>query len=460
MLKNKKILLGMLAILLLFILPNVVKADNSNPTIKTEVDGANKSIKVTLSNIELDDEQKQYEFGVSNARATEPTEWLPLQEVEANTCTLVITPEKDKMRTILRSNNKCYLFIKEKDSGNKVITTQVDLSLPLENALDITKVDNNFEITYLYKNSSMTGDPGTYYMTAIKIDDTNIIKKYLEAKNANKNTLNEIKDLIDTNIPKTSWQKMTSYVTFSSASISINSLIKYEGLYIVWGQVSYEEGRSIYGYTLYDNYPNGYKLPEESKEKVDTTTYISFPFIIMNGKGSVNLKSGVYDGSYTMYYQFVEVNDSVMNSLTELQNKYKKGDITYEEYFTKYKNTVTKYNDTNWTKTEDGSFKIDLNKFTGTKKFALWVKLEMKDKTVYETQIYTMDGSGKATNIPEAQDKTPTTTETQGTTQKKDTTTATSKLPNTGRVILAWIIGIVTVSAIVAHIRYKKLYIK
>ena len=54
----------------------------------------------------------------------------------------------------------------------------------------------------------------------------------------------------------------------------------------------------------------------------------------------------------------------------------------------------------------------------------------------------------------------PTTTE-KPTTDKdtaKDTTTAKDKLPNTGKVLLIWIIGIVAVSGIVAHIRYKKLY--
>jgi len=49
----------------------------------------------------------------------------------------------------------------------------------------------------------------------------------------------------------------------------------------------------------------------------------------------------------------------------------------------------------------------------------------------------------------------PTTTDKDTT---KDTTTAKDKLPNTGRVLLFWIIGIVATSGIVAHIRYKKLY--
>lgn len=196
-------------------------------------------------------------------------------------------------------------------------------------------------------------------------------------------------------------------------------------------------------------YANGSKA---TSEKVDTKTYISFPFIISNGKSSVSLKKGVYDGKYTMYYQFVEVSDEVYNKLNDLKTKYENKEITYEEYFVQYNQTVNKYNDSNWIKTEDGSFKQDLSKFTGTKKFALWVKLVMEDKTVYEAQIYTMNGSGTATNEPQATDKSET--------PKKDTTTATTKLPNTGKIILIWSIAIIAVSGIVAHIRYKKLYIK
>lgn len=188
------------------------------------------------------------------------------------------------------------------------------------------------------------------------------------------------------------------------------------------------------------------------KQTVDTKTYVSFPFIITNGKSSVSIKKGMYDGKYTMYYQFVEVSDEVYNKLNDLKTKYENKEITYEEYFVQYNQTVTKYNDSKWIKTEDGSFEQDLSKFTGTKKFALWVKLEMEDKTVYEAQVYTMNGSGTATNEPQATDKPET--------PKKDTTTATSKLPNTGKIILMWSIAIIAVSGIVAHIRYKKLYIK
>ena len=155
-----------------------------------------------------------------------------------------------------------------------------------------------------------------------------------------------------------------------------------------------------------------------------------------------------------MYYQFIEISDEVYNKVTELQEKYKNNEIKYEEYFVQYNEIITKYDDSKWIKTEDGSFERNLTEFTGTKKFALWVKLVMDDKTVYESQIYKMSGSGTATNEPEEQEK-PTVTDKDTT---KDDTTAKDDLPNTGRVLLFWIIGIITVSGTVSYVRYKKLY--
>lgn len=463
MLKNKRILLTILAILLLILIPNMVNATNESPVAKSEIASANKSVKVTLTDISLDD-AKEYKFGVSKAKASEPTEWLELQDISSEQCVAIITPQNNDMRLILRSNNKCYLFIKNVTDDEITITTQVELPELLDIKIN---TNNDFEINYLYeKCNTFYENLGNYQITAVKIDNKDIIKKYLSAKENNQNTLNAIKDMLPTEKPTDTWSKMNSGNDFTSTSAkySAKDLIKYEGLYMIWGQVSYIEGRTIYGYMLYDNYPNGYKLPEEDGDDksstptdkpgqtpvTDTKQYVSFPFIITNGKSSVSLKKGMYDGKYTMYYQFVEVSDEVYNKLNDLKTKYENKEITYEEYFVQYNQTVTKYNDSNWIKTEDGSFKQDLSKFTGTKKFALWVKLVMEDKTVYEAQIYTMNGSGTATNEPHATDKSET--------PKKDTTTATTKLPNTGKIILIWSIAIIAVSGIVAHIRYKKLY--
>lgn len=213
-----------------------------------------------------------------------------------------------------------------------------------------------------------------------------------------------------------------------------------------------------------ENWDNRYNLSggddNNDEEQIDTTRYISFPMMIINGKGTLSLRSGVYDGEYTMYYQFVEVSDEVYSNLEDLKEQYENEEITYEEFLTQLNNNVTQYDESNWIETEDGSFEQDLSQFTGTKKFALWVKLEMEDKTVYEVNVYTMNGSGSATtedpdstNNPGVEEDT-----NKGDTNTKDETIADKELPNTGKVILAWTIAVVAISAIVAHIRYKKLY--
>ena len=176
----------------------------------------------------------------------------------------------------------------------------------------------------------------------------------------------------------------------------------------------------------------------------DTKQYLSFPYVIFNGTSSITVKN--YTGSYKLYYQFVEVTDKKFSELTALKEEYKNSKITYAEFLTKYKQTLPQYNEKDWVETKDGKFKKDLSGFTGTKKFALWGKLVMDTKTVYEAEIYSMDGSGKASNIPDETDKI------------TDNTKATGKLPQTG--IGMGVIVVITITALCggyAFIRTNKL---
>ena len=95
-------------------------------------------------------------------------------------------------------------------------------------------------------------------------------------------------------------------------------------------------------------------------------------------------------------------------------------------------------------------------------------KLSVKELTVqYNSGYAYANGSVEGTtnqtgNSNNNTDKSSGSTTNNGssTDNKKDTTIAKTVLPYTGKVILVWIIAIVAVSAIVAHVRYKKLYIK
>jgi len=184
----------------------------------------------------------------------------------------------------------------------------------------------------------------------------------------------------------------------------------------------------------------------KTEEKIDTTKYVSFPWMIIGGKGDagdLEVKSWEYNGTYNMYYQFVEVPLEVVNKVNDLTEKYNNNEITYEEYFVQYNAAITKYNDNNWIETKDGSFEIDLSKFTGLKRFALWVKLVMEDKTVYEAQIYTMNGNELETN-ESLKDEDLDEIDKPDKPVNKDNTTASGNLPYTGGTF-AIIVGIIVI---------------
>lgn len=80
------------------------------------------------------------------------------------------------------------------------------------------------------------------------------------------------------------------------------------------------------------------------------------------------------------------------------------------------------------------------------------VILDSSPKVKLEKITDGQDGKGKEENNINGK--------TENEANKKDNTLADRTFPNTGKVILIWVIGIIAVSAIGAHIRYKKLYIK
>ena len=187
---------------------------------------------------------------------------------------------------------------------------------------------------------------------------------------------------------------------------------------------------------------------------LDPESLISFPFIVSEGKGTITVKSSVTN--YTLYYQNVEISNATydeintikkngkaelstierqMNSLKEEYNNLKtikdekyttyqnaiSNNLTeeqinvakteYETANTNYTNKVKEYNakvsqinnqvkdklpmynDSNWTKTTDGSFKVNLTQFSGKKSFSIWAKLVTGTNTYYDQEIYSMKGT-------------------------------------------------------------------
>lgn len=175
---------------------------------------------------------------------------------------------------------------------------------------------------------------------------------------------------------------------------------------------------SVTNYTLY--YQN---------VEISNATYDEINTIKENGKAELstierqmnslkeeynNLKT-IKDEKYTTYQ------NAISNNLTEEQinvakteyetantnytNKVKEYNTKVDEYNAKVsqinnqvKDKLPMYNDSNWTKTTDGSFKVNLTQFSGKKSFSIWAKLVTGTNTYYDQEIYSMNGT-KPTEI-------------------------------------------------------------
>lgn len=170
---------------------------------------------------------------------------------------------------------------------------------------------------------------------------------------------------------------------------------------------------SVTNYTLY--YQN---------VEISNATYDEINTIKENGKAELstikkqmnslkeeynNLKT-IKDEKYTTYQ------NAISNNLTEEQinvakteyetantnytNKVKEYNTKVDEYNAKVsqinnqvKDKLPMYNESNWTKTTDGSFKVDLTQFSGKKAFSIWAKLVTGTNTYYDQEIYSMNGT-------------------------------------------------------------------
>ena len=170
---------------------------------------------------------------------------------------------------------------------------------------------------------------------------------------------------------------------------------------------------SVTNYTLY--YQN---------VEISNATYDEINTIKENGKAELstierqmnslkeeynNLKT-IKDEKYTTYQ------NAISNNLTEEQinvakteyetantnytNKVKEYNTKVDEYNAKVsqinnqvKDKLPMYNESNWTKTTDGSFKVNLTQFSGKKSFSIWAKLVTGTNTYYDQEIYSMNGT-------------------------------------------------------------------
>lgn len=99
--------------------------------------------------------------------------------------------------------------------------------------------------------------------------------------------------------------------------------------------------------------------------------------------------------------EIAEAKTAYETARTTWQNKVNEYNTKVDEYNAKVKEIesninalIPTYVESNWVKTEDGSFSVDVSQFSGDRAYAIWVKLVCSDNTTcYDVARYTMSGT-------------------------------------------------------------------
>ena len=242
---------------------------------------------------------------------------------------------------------------------------------------------------------------------------------------------------------------------------------------------------------------------------LDPDSLVTLPMMIVNGNGTVSVKSSVTD--YKLYYQWVDITTSTYTEISEINSKVKTYNTTtteelnnkkdvytqlkeiydnenatdplseattnaynvynaavkeyndlvkeynekIEEYKEDIKDLTPTYIESNWKESMDNKVSRDLSGFTGEKSFVLWVKLVTSGETSYDETIYTLNGNKKTdetnTNMQNNTVGNNTVLEKK---ENVDDTISPKSLPKTG--VTNTVIFIIVLLAVGSGIIYKK----
>lgn len=466
MLKNKKILIALLLLIAILIVPGFVNAEDTftttdGITVKKVVSGfSNGNLELDVSNITLSLEGN-YVWGIGTSSVVDNiTKWYVLGDISASNSTAKInlTVQDKEILAILRKTNTAYLFIKDtkgtdnaNDDNLLVNGLEIDLTLPPLYAFDycvwldsyyiiggnLSSVNQWCGATYNIKNA---------YYKFEKITDETLITNYKKALLDGTSLSNVFS--IDTSTVENieDWTACTRDSNYPITKIDEEKLPTDQGAYYLWIKAKDTDSKTVYGCLIVNIDGDGPTVeriyvssPESGTYKTGQTIKIRVGFsepIVGSTVPTLKIKFGdsavrevsngtiVNSGDGDYYWQhYIEYSYDIQNS--------DKGQLATVDYV-----------DGNIKDGSDNEAVLSCPIITGNT-----IKANVEGTTTTDTE-----NQDKTQNNKDATTKTDKDT--------KDTTTAKVNLPNTGKVILLWIIGIVAVSGIVAHIRYKRLYIK
>ncbi len=275
---RKKYIIIMLAIIaLLIFIPNIAKA---NVDVKRTILSNDGRMQFVFTGITLDDQQ-EYEYGLTKAKAESITTWHALTDFSNTSATLIIDGSTKDFKAVIDTADKGYITIRKKETDSeKIVTAQeVDLKMPFFNVISETLIKNGKEygngasecISVPLRNATTSN---AYYQYE-KITDQNVIKKYQEIKSKGGN-VTELQSLLKTTPPSSGWKAWTYFNGYGAdgrdgfgkpeSPISVPDT----GLYYMWVYFSGDNLKQLYGYAIVDNLEQDIALESISLPKTET----------------------------------------------------------------------------------------------------------------------------------------------------------------------------------------------
>lgn len=253
-----------LILLFSFLMMATISNATDGVTVKREFVGSDATMNVEFSGLTLNKDNKKYEWGFTELKNDEITEWYNLADFINNKANVIIDPKVDSIAKIINKSERGFVTIREKGSNIVMEPKEVDLRIPLLELTNKPIINNGDKFSAGREEciSLKLNDTFNLSYQFEKVTDSNLINKYRELKNisASKNEIiNSLEKIIIKNPSSSGWidwdyqnggySHSDGRFGFPIREIKVND----DGLYYMWIK-AYKSGlKTVYGVSLIDN---------------------------------------------------------------------------------------------------------------------------------------------------------------------------------------------------------------
>ena len=259
-----KIIKFLLILLFSFLIMATISNATDGVTVKREFVGSDATMNFEFSGLTLNKDNKKYEWGFTELKNDEITEWYDLADFTNNKANVIIDPKIHSIANIVNKSDSGFVTIREKGSNIVMEPKEVDLRIPLLELTD-KPIINNGDIFFPSGEETISlklNDTFNLSYQLEKVTDSNVINKYRELKNisASKNDIiNSLEKIIMKNPSSNSWTDWDyqnggyTHRDIRRGSPMKKIKVNDDGLYYMWIK-AYKSGlKTVYGVSLIDN---------------------------------------------------------------------------------------------------------------------------------------------------------------------------------------------------------------